>query len=74
MKPLRRFWNRLRGTFIGARMDDDLAAEIESHLRMQMEDNMRAGMSAHEARRGGAEVRWSRLLTAYGAGRRRCAA
>jgi putative ABC transport system permease protein len=54
MKPLRRFWNRLRGTVLGQRMDDDFTAEIESHLRMQTEDNMRAGMSATEARRAAA--------------------
>lgn len=50
MKPLRRFWNRLRGTITGAEMED-VTAEIEPHVRMQTDDNLRAGMSVHEARR-----------------------
>jgi len=35
------------------RRDRDLAAEMESHLAMHIEDNLRAGMSAAEARREG---------------------
>ncbi|HYU22180.1 MAG TPA: permease prefix domain 1-containing protein, partial [Candidatus Dormibacteraeota bacterium] len=33
------------------RGDRDLAAEMESHLQMHIEDNLRAGMSPAEARR-----------------------
>src|SRR5262245_50652295 len=42
---------RLRGTFSGGRGDADLAEELESHIEMQTEDNIRAGMSPAEARR-----------------------
>jgi hypothetical protein len=31
--------------------EQELAAEMESHLQMHIEDNLRAGMSAEEARR-----------------------
>jgi predicted permease len=51
VKVIRRFWHRLRGTINGTRQDTELAAEIESHLRMQAEDNRRLGMSPEEARR-----------------------
>jgi putative ABC transport system permease protein len=42
---------RLRGLFRKDRHDRELAAEIESHLRMHIEDNLRAGMNPEEARR-----------------------
>ena len=51
MRVLRRFWHRLRGAITGARRDAELLAEIESHLRMQAEDNVRLGMSPEAARR-----------------------
>jgi len=51
MKALRRMGNRLLGSFLGARRDAELQAEIESHLAMQTDDNLRAGMSPREARR-----------------------
>ncbi|MPY90086.1 MAG: FtsX-like permease family protein, partial [Luteitalea sp.] len=54
MRLLRRFWNRLRGTFTGRLRDAELAEEIESHLRMQTEDNLRLGMSPGAARRAAA--------------------
>jgi predicted permease len=44
------FW-RLRGLFGRERRDRDLADELESHLRMHIEDNLLAGMSSEEARR-----------------------
>jgi predicted permease len=37
--------------FFGKRAGDDFAAELESHLEMRIEDNLRAGMSPEEARR-----------------------
>ena len=51
MRTLRRGWSRLVGTFSGRRCDHDAAAELESHLQMQMEDNLRLGMSPEDARR-----------------------
>ena len=51
MKSLRRTWNRLKGTFAGNRRERDLAAELEAHLEMQMEDNLSRGLSAEAARR-----------------------
>ena len=47
-----RGWLLRVGGFIGrARRERELAAEIETHLQMHVEDNLRAGMSAEEARR-----------------------
>jgi predicted permease len=42
---------RLRAAFRGAELDRDLDAEIESHLDLAVEENIRRGMSAQEARR-----------------------
>jgi hypothetical protein len=44
------FW-RFRDLFRKERGDREFAAEMESHLEMHIEDNLRRGMSAHEARR-----------------------
>jgi putative ABC transport system permease protein len=50
MKRVRRAWSRLVAVF--ARRDDAaLADEIEAHLQMQTEDNVRRGMTPGEARR-----------------------
>ena len=51
MKMLRRGWRRLLGTLGGARKESELAQEIASHIEMQVEDNLRAGMAPEEARR-----------------------
>jgi predicted permease len=51
MRTLRAFLIRLGGLFRKERSERELAAEIESHLRMHIEDNLRAGMSAEEAHR-----------------------
>jgi len=50
VKTLRRAWMRLMGTLTHSR-DDEFLSEIESHIQMQTVDNIRAGMSAAEARR-----------------------
>jgi predicted permease len=42
---------RLAGLFGRERRDRELAEELESHLQMHVEDNLRAGMSPREARR-----------------------
>jgi putative ABC transport system permease protein len=54
MNLLRRTWKRLIGTFANPRRDDEMAEEIEAHLQMQTEDNLRRGMSPQEARRAAA--------------------
>src|ERR1700674_1209517 len=51
MKRLRGWLLRLGGLFGKERRERELAAEMESHLQMHIEDNLRAGMSAAEARR-----------------------
>ncbi len=51
MRQLRAWFVRLGGLFRRDRSDSELAAEMESHLQMHIEDNLRSGMSAAEARR-----------------------
>jgi predicted permease len=51
MKALRALLIRMLGLFGGSRSDRDLSAEIDSHLQLHTDDNIRAGMNAGEARR-----------------------
>lgn len=51
MSAVRAWLWRLGGLFGKERRDRELADEMESHLQMQIEDNVRAGMSPEEARR-----------------------
>jgi putative ABC transport system permease protein len=51
MNWLRQLFHRLRASFGGARLDADLNAEMASHIDFAIEDNLRRGMSAEEARR-----------------------
>ena len=51
MKTLRALALRVAGMFSKDRREQEFAAEIEGHLQMQIEDNLRAGMPADEARR-----------------------
>ncbi len=51
MRTLRAFWIRLHGVFAQEDADAEFAAELESHLQMHIEDNLRAGMTPKEARR-----------------------
>jgi len=51
MGQLRALWARLRGLFGPARASTEIDAELESHLQMHIDDNLRAGMSPQEARR-----------------------
>ena len=51
MRALRTWLARFRGLFAKQRRDRELAAELESHLQMQIDDNLRAGMPPEEARR-----------------------
>ncbi|MGH9159220.1 MAG: ABC transporter permease, partial [Vicinamibacteraceae bacterium] len=51
MRPVRRLWRRLCETLIQSPRDDELGEEIELHIRMLREENIRAGMEPDEARR-----------------------
>jgi macrolide transport system ATP-binding/permease protein len=51
MRRVRAFLLRLGGLFRKERRDRELAEEIERHLQLHIEDNLRAGMTAEDARR-----------------------
>jgi predicted permease len=51
MKQLRTWILRLAGIFSKNRRERDFTEEIEAHLAMHVEDNLRAGMSVEQARR-----------------------
>jgi putative ABC transport system permease protein len=51
MRAIRAFLLRLGGLFHKAQLDRDLVEEIESHLQLHIDDNLRAGMNPEEARR-----------------------
>jgi predicted permease len=51
MRQLRAWLVRLGGLFHKERRDRELTEELESHLHMHIEDNLRSGMSPAEARR-----------------------
>lgn len=51
MKLLRAWALRLGGLVSKRNREQEFSAELESHLQMQIEDNLRAGMSPDEARR-----------------------
>src|SRR5438552_13431924 len=48
---LRQSFHRLTSTFRRAEMDNELEAELAAHLELAIEENLRRGMSAEEARR-----------------------
>lgn len=51
MKQLRAWLSRFKGLFLRDARESELDAELESHLQMHIDDNLRAGMSPQEARR-----------------------
>src|SRR2546430_1610068 len=51
MRQMRAWLLRFGGLFRKVRQDRDFAVEMDSHLQMHIEDNLRAGMSPAEARR-----------------------
>ncbi|MGA3041723.1 MAG: ABC transporter permease [Bryobacteraceae bacterium] len=51
MKRLRAWLVRLAGLWPAGRREHDLADEIESHLQLHIDDNLRAGMLPAQARR-----------------------
>jgi predicted permease len=51
MNRLRVILARIAGLFERDRRDSELQAELESHLQMHIDDNLRSGLSPEEARR-----------------------
>jgi predicted permease len=51
MKTLRAAFLRLVGLWKGEEREREVAAELEAHLELHIDDNLRAGMSTEEARR-----------------------
>jgi predicted permease len=51
LRHIRAWLFRLAGLFRKETSDRELSAEMESHLQLHIEDNLRAGMNADEARR-----------------------
>ncbi len=51
MRSLRAWIVRLGGVFTGERRDRDFDAELDSHLQLHVDDGLRRGLSAAEARR-----------------------
>src|SRR5271170_8496414 len=51
MRRLRGWLVRFAGLFNKGRKDRELQEELESHIQMHMEDNLRSGMTPEEARR-----------------------
>jgi macrolide transport system ATP-binding/permease protein len=50
-ESLRMFLRRLAAVFRRRRLEDDVDAELRSHVEMAVEQNLRKGMSAEDARR-----------------------
>jgi len=51
MKTLRAWFVRLAGMFSQNQREGEFAKELEGHLQMHIDDNLRSGMSPVEARR-----------------------
>ena len=51
MRSVRAWFLRLFGVFATARAEQEVSAELESHLQLHIDDNVRAGMTPDEARR-----------------------
>ena len=51
MRALRAWLLRFVGLFGRNRIDREISDEIETHLQMQIEDNLRSGMGLDQARR-----------------------
>src|SRR5262245_56118234 len=51
MRTVRAWLLRLVGVFVKSRSERDLSAELESHLQLHVDDNVRAGLTPAEARR-----------------------
>src|SRR5580693_3799755 len=51
MGRVRAWFSRLGEVFGKQKREQDLLAEMESHLQLHMDENLRAGMSGEQARR-----------------------
>ena len=51
MSTMRGLMARISGLFNRRNAEREMEQEFQSHLQMQIEDNLRSGMSAEEARR-----------------------
>src|SRR6185436_8503704 len=51
IRALRRTWNRLLGSLSGQRRESDLAEELDSHIRLLAEEDIRRGLPPDEAYR-----------------------
>jgi predicted permease len=51
MKWLRAALTRFAGLWRGSQRDEEVAAELEAHLQLHIDDNVKAGMMPEEARR-----------------------
>src|SRR5580693_6323846 len=51
MRTLRAWFLRLAGLFDKGRRDREFSAEMESHLQLHIDENLRSGMSQAQARR-----------------------
>jgi putative ABC transport system permease protein len=51
VKLIRAWFMRLFGVMTPNRYEHDLSAELESHLQLHIDDNIKAGMTPHDARR-----------------------
>lgn len=51
MNTIRAFWIRVCGLLGRSRSDEEFQSELESHIAMDTEEGMRAGLSREEARR-----------------------
>jgi macrolide transport system ATP-binding/permease protein len=51
MKTVRAWFNRLSGLFSNQRREEEFAAELEGHMQLHIDENIRAGMTPEAARR-----------------------
>jgi macrolide transport system ATP-binding/permease protein len=51
MKGLRAWSIRMAGIFSPRQRESEFASELDSHLQMHIDDNLRAGMTPEQARR-----------------------
>jgi predicted permease len=63
MKPLRRAWNRLLGSLTGQRRERDLDDELDSHIQLLAQEEIRRGVPSDEAYRR-ARLRFGSLESA----------
>jgi hypothetical protein len=55
-------FRRMANLLHRSRMDREIGAELQAHIALRTEDNLAAGMSPEQARRGGmfSGLRWLR--------------